>query len=70
MSVVAALVVGRWVEPLLLAGTSITDAPTISAVLRAPLVEETCKGLGVLLIFRCASGHLTGPSMAWCMPER
>jgi RsiW-degrading membrane proteinase PrsW (M82 family) len=61
MSVAAALVVGRWVEPILLAGTSITDAATVSAVLRAPLVEETCKGLGVLLIFLLRRRTFDGP---------
>ncbi|MDQ6753618.1 MAG: PrsW family intramembrane metalloprotease [Actinomycetota bacterium] len=61
MSVVAALVVGRWVEPILLAGTSITDAATVSAVLRAPLVEETCKGLGVLFIFLLRRRTFDGP---------
>ena len=61
MSVAAALVVGRWVEPILLAGTSITDAATVSAVLRAPLVEETCKGLGVLLVFLLRRRTFDGP---------
>jgi protease PrsW len=61
VSVVAALVVGQWVQPFLLAGASLTDPETVGTVLQAPLVEETCKGAGVLLIFLLRRRIFDGP---------
>ncbi|MCZ2402724.1 PrsW family intramembrane metalloprotease [Paenarthrobacter sp. Z7-10] len=61
MSVAAALVLGGWVKPVLMANTFIGDPDTVSSILQAPLVEELCKGTGVLLIFLLRRRTFDGP---------
>ncbi len=61
MSVVASLVVGQWVKPILLAGATLTHPTTVTSLVQAPLVEEASKGLGVLLIFLLRSRTFDGP---------
>ncbi|WP_051388986.1 PrsW family intramembrane metalloprotease [Arthrobacter sp. 35W] len=61
MSIITSLVVGQWVQPLLLEGAAMTDPETVGAVLQAPLVEETSKGLGVLLLFFLRRRTFDGP---------
>lgn len=61
MSVVTTLVLGSWISPILEAGNSSTDPDTLGAVIQAPLVEEFCKGLGLLLIFFLRRKTFDGP---------
>lgn len=61
MSIAAALVLGGWVKPVLIANTFIGDPDAVSSVLQAPLVEELCKGVGVLLIFLLRRRTFDGP---------
>jgi RsiW-degrading membrane proteinase PrsW (M82 family) len=62
MAVVLALLVGSTVDTVL---ATITGSDTVSdflgAVVEAPLVEETGKGLGVLIIFFAARKHFDSP---------
>ena len=61
MAVVTTLVVGSWVQPLLVAGNTQADPDVIGAVIQAPLVEEVCKGAGVLLLFFLRRRTFDGP---------
>ncbi|NVM97923.1 PrsW family intramembrane metalloprotease [Arthrobacter sp. SDTb3-6] len=61
MSVVTALVVGGWVQPLLIASNASADPGMVGAVVQAPLVEEVCKGAGVLLLFFLRRRTFDGP---------
>lgn len=61
MSVVTALVLGSWVQPLLMAGNASADPDFVSAVIQAPLVEEISKGAGLLLIFFLRRRTFDGP---------
>ncbi|WP_125610417.1 PrsW family intramembrane metalloprotease [Specibacter cremeus] len=61
MSVVTSLVLGSWVQPLLLGSSAGSDPHLVSAVIQAPLVEETSKGLGVLLLFFLRRKTFDGP---------
>ncbi|WP_129545521.1 PrsW family glutamic-type intramembrane protease [Arthrobacter dokdonensis] len=61
MSVVTALVVGGWVQPLLMASNASADPGMVGAVVQAPLVEEVCKGAGVLLLFFLRRRTFDGP---------
>lgn len=60
MAVVTALVIGSWVQPLLM-GTGDADADMVGAVVQAPLVEELCKGAGLLLLFFLRRRTFDGP---------
>ena len=60
MAVLTSLVVGSWVQPLLMNGTT-ADADMVGAVVQAPLVEELCKGAGVLLLFFLRRRTFDGP---------
>lgn len=61
-SVFIALIVGLTVEILMgISGADFGDPSFLGAVIQAPLVEETAKGLGVLLIFLVARKHFDGP---------
>lgn len=61
MSVVSALIIGSWVQPLLVAGNASSDPDMLGAVVQAPLVEEFCKGAGVLLLFFLRRRTFDGP---------
>lgn len=62
MSVATTLVIGSWVQPLLLAaGSASADPDVLGAVVQAPLVEEFCKGLGVLVLFFLRRRTFDGP---------
>ncbi|WP_427018025.1 PrsW family intramembrane metalloprotease [Pseudarthrobacter sp. P1] len=61
MSVITSLVVGQWVQPLLLSTAALADPDTVGAVVQAPLVEEASKGLGVLLLFFLRRRTFDGP---------
>jgi RsiW-degrading membrane proteinase PrsW (M82 family) len=60
-AVVTALVVGGWVQPLLMASNASADPDMVGAVVQAPLVEEICKGAGVLLLFFLRRRTFDGP---------
>ena len=60
MAVITTLVVGSWVQPLLTIGTT-ANADMVGAVIQAPLVEEFCKGAGVLLLFFLRRRTFDGP---------
>ncbi|MDO5752618.1 PrsW family intramembrane metalloprotease [Arthrobacter sp.] len=60
MAVITTLVVGSWVQPLLMNGST-ADGETVGAVIQAPLVEEFCKGAGVLLLFFLRRRTFDGP---------
>lgn len=61
MSVVTALMLGSWIQPLLEAGNAQGDPDSLGAVIQAPLVEEFCKGAGVLLLFFLRRRTFDGP---------
>ncbi len=61
MAVATALVVGGWVQPLLMASNASADPDMVGAVVQAPLVEEICKGAGVLLLFFLRRRTFDGP---------
>ncbi len=61
MAVITALVVGSWVQPLLISGTTGAGADMVGAVVQAPLVEELCKGAGLLLLFFLRRHTFDGP---------
>lgn len=61
MAVVTTLVVGSWVQPVLMASNSSADPDMVGAVLQAPLVEEFCKGAGVLVLFFLRRRTFDGP---------
>lgn len=61
MAVITALVLGSWVQPLLMAGNLDADPDMVGAVIQAPLVEELCKGLGVLMLFFLRRRTFDGP---------
>lgn len=61
-SVLVALIVGLVAESVLAsAGTGDGALEFIGAVIQAPIVEESAKGFGVLLIFLVARKHFDGP---------
>lgn len=60
MSVITTLVLGSWVQPFLM-GSSMADPDMVGAVIQAPLVEEICKGAGVLLLFFVRRRTFDGP---------
>ena len=63
VAVIIALVVGFGVDPLitLLAGGDAFTYDFIGAAIQAPLVEESAKGLGLLVIFLAARKYFDGP---------
>lgn len=61
MAVITTLVLGSWVQPLLMARGSEVDADMVGAVIQAPLVEEICKGAGLLLLFFLRRRTFDGP---------
>ncbi|WP_038462718.1 PrsW family intramembrane metalloprotease [Arthrobacter sp. PAMC 25486] len=61
MAVVTTLVLGSWVQPLLMNGNSPANADMVGAVIQAPLVEEICKGAGLLLLFFLRRRTFDGP---------
>lgn len=61
MAVITSLVVGSWVQPLLMSGNGTADADMVGAVIQAPLVEEISKGAGVLLLFFLRRKTFDGP---------
>ncbi|POH58772.1 PrsW family intramembrane metalloprotease [Arthrobacter glacialis] len=61
MAVITTLVLGSWVQPLLMSGGSEADADMVGAVIQAPLVEEFCKGVGLLLLFFLRRRTFDGP---------
>ncbi|MFQ4149019.1 PrsW family intramembrane metalloprotease [Arthrobacter sp. LAPM80] len=61
MSVVTTLVLGSWVQPLLMSGSSAADPDMVNAVIQAPIVEEICKGAGLLLLFFLRRRTFDGP---------
>ncbi|PXA65240.1 PrsW family intramembrane metalloprotease [Arthrobacter psychrochitiniphilus] len=61
MAVVTTLVVGSWVQPLLMSPNPAADADMVGAVIQAPLVEEFCKGAGLLLLFFLRRRTFDGP---------
>jgi protease PrsW len=62
MSVIIALVVGSAVDPVISAFAGSDFAyEFIGAAIQAPIVEETAKGLGVLILFWAARRHFDGP---------
>ncbi len=61
MAVITTLVLGSWVQPLLMASNASADPDMIGAVIQAPLVEEICKGAGVLLLFFLRRRTFDGP---------
>ncbi|MGA7204146.1 MAG: PrsW family intramembrane metalloprotease, partial [Specibacter sp.] len=61
MAVVTTLVVGSWVQPLLMSGNASADPDVVGAIVQAPLVEELCKGAGVLVLFFLRRRTFDGP---------
>ncbi|SEE14357.1 Membrane proteinase PrsW, cleaves anti-sigma factor RsiW, M82 family [Arthrobacter alpinus] len=61
MAVITSLVVGSWVQPLLMSSNAMADADMVGAVIQAPLVEELSKGAGVLLLFFLRRRTFDGP---------
>lgn len=61
MAVITTLVIGSWVQPLLMTTNPTADADMVGAVIQAPLVEELCKGAGVLLLFFLRRRTFDGP---------
>ncbi|HWR84875.1 MAG TPA: PrsW family intramembrane metalloprotease [Rhodoglobus sp.] len=63
MSVIIALVVGSAVDPVIAAAARGDEFvyEFIGAAIQAPVVEETAKGLGVLILFWAARRHFDGP---------
>ena len=60
MSVITTLVLGSWVQPFLM-GAWATDPDMAGAVVQAPIVEEICKGAGLLLLFFLRRRTFDGP---------
>lgn len=60
-SVVVALLVGGAITKALIGTMAASDPQLVSAVLQAPMVEETAKGLGVLLLFFLRRRTFDGP---------
>lgn len=61
MAVITTLVLGSWVQPLLMAGGREDDGGVVAALVQAPLVEELCKGSGLLLLFFLRRRTFDGP---------
>lgn len=61
MAVITTLLVGSWVQPLLMVTSPSANADMVGAVIQAPLVEELCKGAGVLLLFFLRRRTFDGP---------
>lgn len=62
IAIFAALVVGLIVDGFAdAAGLSIEQRDFFGSVFQAPIVEETAKGLGILLVFFVARKHFDGP---------
>lgn len=60
VSVFGTLVLGE-VFMATFAGMSSLDADTFGAVVQAPVVEETMKGAGLIVVFLAARSHFDGP---------
>jgi RsiW-degrading membrane proteinase PrsW (M82 family) len=60
-SVAIALIVGLTIELAALATTGESTTSFLQAALQAPIVEETAKGIGVLILFFATRKHFTGP---------
>lgn len=60
-SVAVSLLVGGVVTRMVIASVASADPTVVSAVLQAPLVEETAKGIGVLLLFFLRRPTFNGP---------
>ncbi|MBP2414405.1 RsiW-degrading membrane proteinase PrsW (M82 family) [Arthrobacter stackebrandtii] len=61
MAVITTLVLGSWVQPLLIGNAPAADADMLGAVVQAPVVEEICKGAGLLLLFFLRRRTFDGP---------
>ena len=61
MAVVTTLLLGSWVQPFFMGGGSPENADMAGAVMQAPLVEEICKGAGLLLLFFLRRRTFDGP---------
>ena len=61
VSVLLSLVIGTVVELLLLKGGDAGANEFIGAVIQAPIVEESMKGLGLVILFLVARRSVTGP---------
>lgn len=61
MAVITTLVAGSWVQPLLMSTNTGADADMVGAIVQAPLVEEFCKGAGLLLLFFLRRKTFDGP---------
>ncbi|AWB85973.1 PrsW family intramembrane metalloprotease [Mycetocola zhujimingii] len=60
-SVAIALIVGLTIEIAAMATTGQGTPTFLQAALQAPVVEETAKGIGVLILFFATRKHFTGP---------
>ena len=60
-SIAIALLVGLTIEIAALATTGESTTSFLQAALQAPIVEETAKGIGVLILFFATRKHFTGP---------
>ena len=60
-SVAIALLVGLTIEIAAIATTGESPGSFLQAALQAPIVEETAKGIGVLILFFATRKHFTGP---------
>lgn len=60
-SVAIALIVGLTIEIAAIATTGESTPTFLQATLQAPIVEETAKGIGVLILFFATRKHFTGP---------
>jgi RsiW-degrading membrane proteinase PrsW (M82 family) len=60
-SIAIALLVGLTIEVAALATTGESTGTFLQATLQAPIVEETAKGIGVLILFFATRKHFTGP---------
>ncbi|GGF02574.1 PrsW family intramembrane metalloprotease [Mycetocola zhadangensis] len=60
-SIAIALLVGLTIEIAAIATTGESTATFLQAALQAPIVEETAKGIGVLILFFATRKHFTGP---------
>jgi len=63
VAVVIALVIGAGVDPVIsaIAGRDDFTYEFIGAAIQAPIVEESAKGLGILIIFLAARKYFDGP---------
>lgn len=60
-SIAIALIVGLTIEVAAVAATGESTTSFLQAALQAPIVEESAKGIGVLILFFATRKHFTGP---------